>query len=177
MILAYNTFDEFKQISFVNSIRTYKGGSHVQWIKEQVRNIIKNKCLKEAGKKKIKKDLIKDSDIDGEIYMFVNALIVNPQFDSQSKETLNTKRDQFKTDTVLSDQFNAEVEDCAIIDTILSYASAAGEGEAAKAFAVDRKERGDDAGWNFGGRARRYRKQHVYYTLSCEYFCLSCVMK
>lgn len=153
VILAYNTFDEFHQVSFANSIRTYKGGSHVQWIKEQVRGIVKNKCVKEAQKKKIKKDLIKDSDIDSEIYVFINALVVNPQFDSQSKETLNTKREQFKSDTALSEQFAAEVEDCAIIDTVLSYADAAGKDDAVKAFAV--KGEKEDGAWNVSGKQRR----------------------
>ncbi|CAD7949798.1 unnamed protein product [Amoebophrya sp. A25] len=155
VILAYNPYDEFHQVSFVNSIRTYKGGSHVSWIREQIRSIVKAKCVKEASKKKIRKDFVKDGDIDAEMYLFINALIVNPQFDSQSKESLNTKREQFKQQTGLGDQFKAEVEESGIVDSVLSYAEAAGKDDVAKVFAANVGPRNPDGSWGNIGKTRR----------------------
>jgi DNA topoisomerase-2 len=39
------------------------------------------------------------------MWIFVNALIENPAFDSQTKETLNTKKSQFGSKFNLSEDF------------------------------------------------------------------------
>ena len=103
VILAYNPGDEFRQVSFVNCIRTYKGGAHISYLKEQITKIIREKCEKDASKQKVQKSKIQDSIIVNELFVFVNALIENPDFDSQSKEMMTTKRDNFRDEIVLAD--------------------------------------------------------------------------
>lgn len=39
------------------------------------------------------------------MWLFVNAMIENPAFDSQTKECLNTKKSQFGSKPVLSEEF------------------------------------------------------------------------
>ena len=93
-ILTRNLFDndavlpDEKQISFVNGINTKKGGKHVETV---YKNLIGDFC--EFAKKKkidIKPSLLKDS-----LLLFVNSTIVNPSFDSQTKETLTTPANKF----------------------------------------------------------------------------------
>eukprot|EP01062_Namystynia_karyoxenos_P069391 TRINITY_DN648_c0_g1_i2.p1 TRINITY_DN648_c0_g1~~TRINITY_DN648_c0_g1_i2.p1 ORF type:complete len:1578 (+),score=721.92 TRINITY_DN648_c0_g1_i2:135-4868(+) len=81
---------DFQQISFVNSIWTIKGGKHVDYIVGQVVDKVT-----EAVKKKHKKLEIKPHMVKQFLWIFVNARIENPAFDSQTKETLNTLKSKF----------------------------------------------------------------------------------
>lgn len=79
----------FQQVSFVNSIATIRGGSHVKYILDQI--IAK---VTDQAKKKSKME-VKPHMIRPHIFLFINCLIENPGFDSQTKETLNTVRSKF----------------------------------------------------------------------------------
>lgn len=77
-------------MSFVNSICTFRGGTHVNMIAEQI-----VEKIQEQIKKKHKDLTIKPYQIKSHLWIFVNSLIENPAFDSQTKETLTTKPSQF----------------------------------------------------------------------------------
>ena len=74
---------EDRHVSFVNGINTRKGGKHVETVQ---RHVLTDVC--EIGKKK-KMDL-KPAQLKDTVTFFVNSTIVNPSFDSQTKETLTT---------------------------------------------------------------------------------------
>jgi DNA topoisomerase-2 len=94
VILTRNLFDsdatlpDEKQISFVNGINTKKGGKHV----ETVFKTLMGDFCEVAKKKKIE---IKSSQLKDSVLLFVNATVVNPSFDSQTKETLTTPASKF----------------------------------------------------------------------------------
>jgi len=94
VILTRNLFDsdatlpDEKQISFVNGINTKKGGKHV----ETVFKTLMGDFCELAKKKKID---VKPSQLKDSVLLFVNATIVNPSFDSQTKETLTTPASKF----------------------------------------------------------------------------------
>ena len=73
-----------QQVSFVNSICTSKGGKHVDYIAQKITN-----HLLPIIKKKTKKD-IRPTMVKQHLYIFVNSMIENPTFDSQTKENLTT---------------------------------------------------------------------------------------
>jgi DNA topoisomerase II len=77
------TDDGSRSVSFVNGINTKKGGKHVDTV---VRNVLGDFC-EAAAKKKVP---VKIAQIRDAVVFFVNATIVNPSFDSQTKETLTT---------------------------------------------------------------------------------------
>jgi len=83
---------EFNQISFVNGIWTMKGGRHVDhilsMIVEKVRAIL-------GRNNKTRNKIFKPSQIKDNIWLFVDSIIVNPSFTSQTKEELTTKVSQF----------------------------------------------------------------------------------
>ena len=87
-------------VSFVNGINTRKGGKHVEAV---VRTVLGDFC-EAAAKKKVP---VKPGQIRDAVVFFVNATIVNPAFDSQTKETLTTPAAKFgstfKTDGKLVD--------------------------------------------------------------------------
>ena len=107
----------FQQISFVNAIATTKGGGHVNFIADQVA-----KGMQAAVKKKNKGGTeIKPNQIKNHLAVFVNCLVENPTFDSQTKENLTTRPSAFGKEVQLSDKFLKQVEK-STIDSILSYA-------------------------------------------------------
>jgi DNA topoisomerase-2 len=79
-----------KHISFVNGINTRKGGKHVETV---ARAVLTDVC-EAAGKRKKKMDL-KPGQIKDCVVFFVAATIVNPSFDSQTKECLTTPSKDF----------------------------------------------------------------------------------
>ncbi len=91
---------QFQQVSFVNSICTVKGGTHVNYVTDQL-----VKAITEKIKKKDKNCNLKPHQIKSHLWIFVNSLIENPAFDSQTKETLTLKPSSFGSDPQLSESF------------------------------------------------------------------------
>jgi DNA topoisomerase-2 len=91
-VMARQLFEEDipddKHVSFVNGINTRKGGKHVDKV---VGTIIGDFC-ELAAKKKV---VVKPGQLKDSVVFFVNATIVNPAFDSQTKETLTTPAAKF----------------------------------------------------------------------------------
>jgi len=79
---------EDKHISFVNGIHTKKGGKHVETVG---RKVLTDFC-ELAKKKKIE---IKPGQLKNSVVLFINSTIVNPSFDSQSKDCLTTPAAEF----------------------------------------------------------------------------------
>lgn len=90
----------FQHVSFANSISTTKGGTHVTLIADQIA-----KNLIAAIGKKNKAATVKPAQIKNHMWIFVNALVENPTFDSQTKETLTLQGSKFGTKPVLTDDF------------------------------------------------------------------------
>lgn len=90
----------FQQVSFANSIATMKGGTHVLYIADQIA-----KNLIATITKKNKAATVKPAQIRNHMWIFVNALIENPTFDSQTKETLTLPASKFGTRPTLTEEF------------------------------------------------------------------------
>ncbi|KAJ2783551.1 DNA topoisomerase 2, partial [Coemansia interrupta] len=89
---------QFNQVSFVNSINTIRGGTHVLYIADQ---IIKN-FIATVKKSKVN---IKTHQVKNNMWLFVNSKIVNPAFDSQTKETLTLRPSAFGSTCVITEEF------------------------------------------------------------------------
>ncbi|KAJ5087058.1 DNA topoisomerase II [Penicillium alfredii] len=108
----------FQQVSFVNSIATTSGGTHVNYIADQICN-----RLAEQVKKRNKTGAtLKTAQIRNHIFIFVNAQIVNPAFTSQTKEQLTTKGSQFGSKCVLEEDFYKKVLKTEVMSNILHFA-------------------------------------------------------
>lgn len=113
--VVYAPNNDFKQISFVNGICTYHGGSHVNYIVDNIIDKIKVQIAKKH------KDLtIKPSSIKENIIVFINSVIINPAFTSQVKETLKTKVIDFGSTCELSDKFIKKVYASGIVDQVIN---------------------------------------------------------
>ncbi|CAI7573297.1 unnamed protein product [Penicillium glandicola] len=108
----------FQQVSFVNSIATTSGGTHVNYIADQI-------CtrLSDQVKKKNKTGAtLKSAQIRNHIFIFVKSLIVNPAFTSQTKEQLTTKASQFGSKCPLDEDFYKKVLKTEVMSNILHFA-------------------------------------------------------
>lgn len=77
-----------QQVSFCNSICTTKGGEHVRCVLDKIAKcVLPHRTFKELN--------VKASQVRNSTFVFVNALITNPSFDSQTKETLMTRQHDF----------------------------------------------------------------------------------
>ncbi|KAL8795613.1 MAG: hypothetical protein Q9195_001851 [Heterodermia aff. obscurata] len=110
----------FQQVSFVNSIATTSGGTHVNYIADQISNklmdIVKKRSKKEGGA------ALKPTQVRNHIFIFVNSLIVNPAFTSQTKEQLTTKASQFGSKCTVSDDFLKKIAKTEVVNNILHFA-------------------------------------------------------
>ncbi|KAL2196853.1 DNA topoisomerase [Corynascus similis CBS 632.67] len=107
----------FQQVSFVNNIATTSGGTHVNYIADQICEALG----KELSRKK-KGHSLKPSHFRNHIFIFINCLIDNPAFTSQTKEQLTTKISAFGSKCVLSDQFLKKVRASEAIANIMEFA-------------------------------------------------------
>ena len=112
--VADTPIDRHLQVSFVNGIWTSKGGTHVDYIVNQV---VANIAEYLETKKKIK---VKPSLIKENLAIWVTAEVENPSFNSQTKETLTTKSTAFGSTCKLPEEFFKKVRaKLELVDTLI----------------------------------------------------------
>jgi DNA topoisomerase-2 len=139
-----------RHISFVNGIFTRRGGKHVETV---TRTILGAFCDGPGKKFDLKPAQLKDA-----VTFFVNATIVNPSFDSQTKETLTTPAAKFGSRFAISPAFVTKLskegglleEAQAVLDARLSREAKKSDGR--KAPTVRGIPKLEDASW--AGSAR-----------------------
>ncbi|KAL0933159.1 DNA topoisomerase 2 [Colletotrichum truncatum] len=116
--IAFTVSDgSFQQVSFVNSIATTSGGTHVNYVADQITGSL----LKTLDKKK-KGHALKQNHIRNHIFIFVNCLVNNPAFTSQTKEQMTTKVSQFGSKCALTEEFLKKIAKSDAIQNIIDFA-------------------------------------------------------
>lgn len=113
-VACLSPLDEFTQVSFVNGINTGKGGKHIEYILNQ---ITKKMILYIKKKKKV---TVKATTIKEQLMLFVNCVVVNPAFDSQTKDYMNTPISKFGSRCEVSDKFIDKLAKLGVMDAALS---------------------------------------------------------
>lgn len=109
---------QLTQVSFVNSIWTIKGGTHVTHVADGIVSKIADHI-----QKKNKGLTVKPFQIKSHLSLFINCLIENPSFDSQTKETLLTKPSKFGSKWTFSDDLAKKViSKSTLIENVLAFA-------------------------------------------------------
>ena len=105
----------FQHVSYVNSVYTYDGGSHCDYILNQIIPSIREKISK-----KFKTDIL-PGQIKNHIFLFVNSTIIRPSFSSQTKEKLITDIKNFGTEIKLTDKFINSIYKSEITNSITDW--------------------------------------------------------
>jgi DNA topoisomerase-2 len=140
-----------RHISFVNGIFTRRGGKHVDAVSRAVLGAF---CEGPGKKLDLKPAQLKDA-----VTFFVNATIVNPSFDSQTKETLTTPVAKFGSAFKISDAFVTKLakegglleEAQAVLDAKLSREAKKSDGR--KSSTVRGIPKLEDATWAGGPKS------------------------
>ena len=93
--LTLSKGDSLEIVSLVNGIDVFDGGEHINYIIHQINKYIQNKLKKD--------EKITLNSLKNKIFIFVNCLITNPSFSSQSKEKLITKIKDSGTNFILDE--------------------------------------------------------------------------
>eukprot|EP00929_Paragymnodinium_shiwhaense_P102166 TRINITY_DN6534_c0_g3_i1.p1 TRINITY_DN6534_c0_g3~~TRINITY_DN6534_c0_g3_i1.p1 ORF type:complete len:1400 (-),score=473.90 TRINITY_DN6534_c0_g3_i1:115-4203(-) len=113
--------DGFEHLSYVNHISTPKGGTHVDYITNQLVDAVKARAKKQnkGGPE------VKTVHVKSHLWVFINSLIVNPAFSSQTKEQLTLKASQFGSTCSLPKSFIDQLcSETSIVDAVVSEAQA-----------------------------------------------------
>lgn len=105
----------YETVSFVNSNETKDGGTHVNYIANQLVD-----KLRVLLKKKHKVE-IKPADIRNHLMLFVNTTVINPSFSSQTKEKLITEQKDFGSTHEVSDKLVKLVFNSEVVASILDW--------------------------------------------------------
>jgi DNA topoisomerase-2 len=109
--------DSFQQVSMINGISTIIGGTHVNYITNQI-----VKGVTEILEKKYKKLRIKPNDVKNKLFIFLNSKIVNPTFETQTKENLTTRLTLKHVENVnVSDKLIKQLSKSEMIEDIIDY--------------------------------------------------------
>ncbi len=120
--IAVHASDGFNQISFVNNVATWRGGTHVNAALDQLVKAI-NAEIEKKNKGGVK---LKTNQVREHFTVYVNCLIENPSFDNQSKEFMNSKKSDWGSKFILSSDFLKKVTSntVGIVEEVLNFAKA-----------------------------------------------------
>ena len=137
--------DGFSQVSFVNGVCTQKGGKHVDYVVNQI-----TKKLIDMVQKK-RKITLKPQHIKDHLFVFIKSTIVNPTFDSQTKDNLTTPSTKFGSKLDIDTKFIEKLYKSGIVEKAISLTSIDDDKNAKK---TDGKKKSsirvnklDDANW------------------------------
>ena len=116
--VALSPSHEFVAVSFVNGICTFKGGKHVDYIMGQ---ITRKLCAYIEKKRKIS---VNPNSIKEQLILFLRCDIDNPEFDSQTKDCMNTPSAKFGSSCTVSDSFIEHVAKMGVMDVACSLTEA-----------------------------------------------------
>ena len=106
--------DGFKHISFVNGLSTHKGGKHIDYIANAIAKAVVE-LIEKKKKIKVKLSVVKDN-----LFVAVACQIVNPTFDSQTKDTLTTPSTKFGSKCDIPDKFIEKIIKLGLVDRVLA---------------------------------------------------------
>jgi len=116
--VAVSHSDGFEQISFVNSVETYQGGTHVSYVMDQIVD-----ALREYFKKKHKTE-VKPADIRNHMRVYISANVNRPKFSSQTKENMISQYGTYKTSWTVPDIMIRKLIKSNIIQSVLDWVNA-----------------------------------------------------
>jgi DNA topoisomerase-2 len=105
----------FQQVSFANSTETYDGGTHVDYVMNQIISE-----LRAFFTKKHKVD-IKPSELKNHMFLFLDSTVINPSFSSQTKEKLITEIKDFGSTFEVSSKMIQSILKSEIVNSILDW--------------------------------------------------------
>jgi DNA topoisomerase-2 len=128
--------DGFEQVSFVNSVETYQGGQHVDYVTRQIVDGLRSHIEKKA------KIAVSPGDIRGHLRVYISASVNRPRFSSQTKENMISTPSEWKTSWSCPDKLIQKLLKTDIIQSVLDWVEAKKLAEEMKTLKAVGKEQG-----------------------------------
>lgn len=145
--VVYDPNSGYRHISYVNGICTYQGGTHVDYIVGQVVNGIQTFISKKHKNMQVKYSHIKDN-----LTFFIDSVIEDPSFNSQTKEGLTDKVSRFGSTCEIDEEFILKLSKTGVVDEVVTFAklkalSALKKSDGKKVQKIKGMDKLDDALW------------------------------
>lgn len=115
--IVYSQDSGGDQISFVNGVWTYQGGEHVEYIMKQIVDKVRDNI------KSKHKDLnIKPTQIREHLTVYIDSVIDDPAFTSQTKGELKTKPKDFGTECEIDNVFINKIVKTGLTEIVIKFA-------------------------------------------------------
>jgi DNA topoisomerase II len=115
--IAKSTSEMFNQISICSSVSTYRGGTHVNHVSNELSKDLAEMITK--GNKKLKISWV---DVKNKLFLFLIAKVPNPSFDTQTKENLiNYIGKDIHQGAKISDNTLKKIMKSEIVQSIMDY--------------------------------------------------------
>lgn len=128
--------DGFQHTSFVNTSKTKIGGTHIQYIVNQIVDGLRSHIEKKV------KVVVKPADIRNHLHLFIDATIVNPRYSSQTKDELITEPSAYGCGWSCPDALIRKLLKTDIIQSVLDWVEAKKLAEEMKTLKAAGKEQG-----------------------------------
>jgi len=115
--VVFDTNSGYQHMTFVNKISTFEGGTHLNYIVNQIIDKVTTHINEKHKNLKIKPSQIKDN-----LTVFINAVVEDPSFSSQTKENLTTKSSLFNIKCELDDKFIQKICKTGLVDELVQVA-------------------------------------------------------
>lgn len=128
---------DFEHVSFVNGTASPQGGTHIEYIIDQV-----VEPIRQHVKRKTKQDIQK-GHIRNHLLLFIDATVHNPRYDSQTKERLVTNVSDYGTKTVIPMKVINKIIKSPIMESLMKWVEAKAIQEENKKVAAELKKQGN----------------------------------
>ncbi|MEM0354173.1 MAG: DNA gyrase subunit A [Thermoplasmata archaeon] len=110
---------EHQVISFVNGICTSRGGTHCDHVVNQIVQGIRSHVARKSKNLVVKPNMIREN-----LIFFIDSIIINPEFDTQTKECLKSKVSEFGSNYNISESFLKKIVKTGVVEQIIANAQA-----------------------------------------------------
>lgn len=110
----------FRHVSYVNGICTFKGGSHVNHVLDQIVGGLADHINSQAKYKKLN---IKNAIIKDNLTFFIDSVIEDPSFNSQTKEDLSSKLSSFGSRCEVDPKFIKDLAKTGVVSEVVDFAN------------------------------------------------------
>ena len=115
LAVSVSSNDKFNQVSFVNGIATTKGGVHVDTVVKLITSGVVAYI-----KKKNKRD-VQGKYVKNYLSIYLNSVINNPSFDSQTKERLITPKSKFGSLPEINEKYIKKLCNSGLSERVLQF--------------------------------------------------------
>lgn len=115
VVVAPSFEDTFTHVSFVNGVDTFNGGTHIDYVVNQI-----TASIREFIKKKHKVD-VKPNIIKQQMMVLISCRVNAPTFTSQTKEFMSLEVKEYGTSYKPSDKFIKKLLDSDIVTKVLDW--------------------------------------------------------